>query len=166
MSMIATLFAAGEVPPFVPAMAAIIVSAAVAGWVSQRIGLVPIIGFLAAGVLIGPNALGLVEDVATVELGGEIGGILLVFTIGIEFSLDRLARIKKLVLGGGSLTVALATGVVMLAVLATGASWQVALYTGLLVSVSSTAVVYAILTGRRETTTEGGRLSIGVLIFE
>lgn len=166
MPVVATLFAVGDVPPFVPAMATIIVSAAVAGWLSQRARLVPIIGFLVAGVVIGPNALGLVDDVATVEMVAEIGVILLLFTIGIEFSLDRLARIRKLVLGGGSLTVAFATAVVMLAVLATGASWQVALYTGLLVSVSSTAVVYAILTARRETTTEGGRLSIGVLVFE
>ena len=166
MSTLATLYAAGEVPPFVPAMAIIIVSAAVAGWISQRARLVPIIGFLLAGVVIGPNALGLVDDVGTVELVAEIGVILLLFTIGIEFSLDRLARIKKLVLGGGSLTVAFATAVVMLAVLATGASWQIALYTGLLVSVSSTAVVYAILNARRETATEGGRLSIGVLVFE
>jgi CPA2 family monovalent cation:H+ antiporter-2 len=166
MSVIATLYAAGEVPPFVPAMAIIIVSAAVAGWLSQRARLVPIIGFLIAGVVIGPNALGLVDDVATVELVAEIGVILLLFTIGIELSLDRLARIRTLVLGGGSLTVSLATAVVMLVILATGASWQVALYTGLLVSVSSTAVVYAILNARRETTTQGGRLSIGVLIFE
>ena len=54
----AVLLAAGEVPPFVPAMAAIIVSAAIAGWISQRIGLVPIIGFLLAGVLIGPTRSG------------------------------------------------------------------------------------------------------------
>ena len=166
MSTLAALFAAGEVPPFVPALAIIIVSAAVAGWVSQRAGLVPIIGFLVAGVLIGPNALGLVDEVETVELVAEIGVILLLFTIGIELSLDRLARIKKLVLGGGSLTVALATGVVMLAVLATGATPAIALYTGLLVSVSSTAVVHAILANRHETATEGGRLSVGVLVFE
>jgi CPA2 family monovalent cation:H+ antiporter-2 len=166
MSITAALFAAGEVPAFVPAMAIIIVSAAIAGWVSQRIGLVPIIGFLVAGVVIGPNALGLVDEVETVELVAEIGVILLLFTIGIEFSLDRLARIKKLVLGGGSATVVLATAVVMLVVLATGAPWQAALYTGLLVSVSSTAVVYAVLSNRRETAAETGRLSIGVLVFE
>jgi len=166
MTALVTLYAAGEVPPFVPALAIIIVSAAVAGWVSQRIGLVPIIGFLVAGVVIGPNALGLVDQIETVELVSEIGIILLLFTIGIEFSLDRLVRIRKLVLGGGSLTVLFATAVVTLVVLALGASIQTAVYTGLLVSVSSTAVVFAVLTNRRETSSEGGRLSVGVLVFE
>lgn len=166
MTALVTLFAAGEVPPFVPALAIIIVSAAAAGWVSQRIGLVPIIGFLFAGVVIGPNALGLVDQIETVELVSEIGIILLLFTIGIEFSLDRLVRIRKLVLGGGSLTVLFATAVVTLVVLAIGASIQTAIYTGLLVSVSSTAVVFAVLTNRRETSSEGGRLSVGVLVFE
>ena len=162
----AALYAAGDVPPFIPALAIIIVSAALAGWVSQRIGLVPIIGFLFAGVVIGPNALGLVDQIETVELVSEIGVILLLFTIGIEFSLERLARIKKLVLGGGSLTVLFATVVVTLALLAVGDVIQTAVYTGLLVSVSSTAVVYSVLTSRRETASEGGRLSIGVLVFE
>ena len=162
----AAIYAAGDVPPFIPALAIIIVSATLAGWVSQRIGLVPIIGFLFAGVVIGPNALGLVDQIETVELVSEIGVILLLFTIGIEFSLDRLARIKKLVLGGGSLTVLFATAAITLVVLAIGDTIQTAVYTGLLVSVSSTAVVYAVLTNRRETASEGGRLSIGVLVFE
>ena len=99
------MLAAAEVPPFLPVLATIIVTAAVAGWICQRIGLVPIVGFLVAGVLIGPNALGLVDDIDRSRSAAEIGVILLLFTIGIEFSLDRLARVKKLVLGGGSLTV-------------------------------------------------------------
>ena len=64
---------------------------------SSRIGLVPIVGFLIAGVIIGPHALGLVEDPELVNDAAEIGVILLLFTIGIEFSLEKLSRIKTLI---------------------------------------------------------------------
>lgn len=156
----------GEVPPFMPVLATIIVSAAVAGWVCQRIGLVPIVGFLVAGVLVGPNALGIVEEIDTVEVAAEVGVILLLFAIGIEFSLDRLARIKKLVIGGGTLTVLFATVVVTGVVMLTGGGLRPAVYTGLLVSVSSTAVVLSLLANRHETGSPAGQLSIAVLVFE
>ena len=60
-----------------------------------RLRVVPIVGFLLAGVLIGPNALGVVRDLEVVEAAAEVGVILLLFSIGIEFSLERLARIRR-----------------------------------------------------------------------
>ena len=160
------LIAAAEVPEFMGPVAAIVVAGAVVAWLSQRLGVVPIVGFLVAGVLIGPNALAIVEREETVEAAAEVGVILLLFTIGIEFSLERLARMKKLVIGGGALTVASAiaatTGIAVL----TGTATRPAIYTGLLVSVSSTAVVLSILAGRSETTSPSGQMSIAVLIFE
>lgn len=160
------LIAAAEVPEFMGPVAAIVVAGAVVAWLSQRLGIVPIVGFLVAGVLIGPNALAIVEREETVEAAAEVGVILLLFTIGIEFSLERLARVKKLVIGGGALTVASAiaatTGIAVL----TGTATRPAIYTGLLVSVSSTAVVLSILAGRSETTSPSGQMSVAVLIFE
>ena len=69
----------------------------------------PIVGFLIAGVVIGPHALRLVDDPALVNDAAEIGVILLLFTIGIEFSLEKLWRIKTLIFGGGGLQVTLAS---------------------------------------------------------
>ncbi|CAN5205947.1 hypothetical protein BH23ACT9_BH23ACT9_01210 [soil metagenome] len=76
-------------PEFIAPLALIVVASAVVAWISHRVGLVPIVGFLIAGVVIGPNALALVDDLEVVEAAAEIGVILL-FIIGIEFSLERL----------------------------------------------------------------------------
>jgi CPA2 family monovalent cation:H+ antiporter-2 len=162
----AAVVAAAEVPSFMPVLAAIVVGAAVTGWICQRVGLVPIVGFLIAGVLIGPNALGVVDEIETVEIAAEVGVILLLFAIGIEFSLDRLARVKRLVVGGGTLTILFATVVTAVVVLLTGGGLEPAIYTGLLVSVSSTAVVLSLLANRRETGSPSGQLSIAILVFE
>ena len=112
------IIAAALAPPFLVQAVAIVVAAAVIAYLSSRIGLVPIVGFLIAGVVIGPHALGLVDDPALVNAAAEIGVILLLFTIGIEFSLEKLSRIKTLIFGGGGLQVALAS----LAVL--GGRWR------------------------------------------
>ena len=103
------IVAAAIAPPFLVQAVAIVVAAAVIAYLSSRIGLVPIVGFLIAGVIIGPHALKLVEDPALVNDAAEIGVILLLFTIGIEFSLEKLWRIKTLIFGGGGLQVTLAS---------------------------------------------------------
>ena len=103
------MLATAVAPPFLVQSVALVVAAAAIAYLSYRIGLVPIVGFLAAGVLIGPNALGLVSDRALVNAAAEMGVILLLFTIGIEFSLEKLARIKTLIFGGGGLQVLLAS---------------------------------------------------------
>jgi len=73
-----------------------VVGAAIA-FIGFRIGLVPIVGFLVAGVVIRPNGLGLVRDAALVDAAAEVGVILLLFTIGIEFSMEKLGRIRRLI---------------------------------------------------------------------
>jgi monovalent cation:H+ antiporter-2, CPA2 family len=160
------VLAAGEMPEFIAPLALIVVVASVVAWASQRIGLVPIVGFLVAGVVIGPNAAGLIDDIEVVEAAAEIGVILLLFVIGIEFSLERLNRIRRLVLGGGSLTVLLATAAVAGLVVAFGGDLSVGIYTGLLVSVSSTAVVLSMLSSTGSSSSPSGQLSVGVLVFE
>ena len=104
---------AGAVPHYLTEIVVLIVAGAVIAYISFRLKLVPIVGFLIAGVLIGPNALGLVRDREIVDATAEIGVILLLFTIGIEFSLEKLARIQRLIFGGGSLQVGLSTLAVM-----------------------------------------------------
>ncbi|MCH8962416.1 MAG: cation:proton antiporter, partial [Bacteroidetes bacterium] len=85
-------------------------------------------GFLLAGVVIGPKALGLVYDQGLVDMLAEIGVILLLFTIGVEFSLDKLSRISRAIFVGGGLQVGSSMLVVVLLLAAFGVSWQEGLY--------------------------------------
>jgi CPA2 family monovalent cation:H+ antiporter-2 len=158
--------AAGAAPPFLTETVAIIAAGAGVAYVCQRLRLVPIVGFLLAGVLIGPNALGLVRDRALVDAAAEVGVILLLFTIGIEFSLERLARIKRLIFAGGGLQVGLATLLTTGVLAAFGVDWRAGLFTGFLLALSSTAIVLKLLGDRGETNAEHGRVGIGLLVFQ
>ncbi|MGH9942148.1 MAG: cation:proton antiporter [Pyrinomonadaceae bacterium] len=158
--------AAGGVPPFLTEAVALIVAGAVVAYVTFRLKLVPIVGFLLAGVLIGPHALGLVRDQELVNSAAEVGVILLLFTIGIEFSLEKLARIKRLIFGGGGLQVALATLATTALLAAFGVPLRAGLFTGFLVALSSTAIVLKLLGDRGETNTPHGQVGLGLLIFQ
>ncbi len=160
------VLAAGAVPPFLVEVVAIVLAAAVVAYVCQRLGLVPIVGFLLAGVLIGPSGLSLVEDPELIDAAAEVGVLLLLFTIGIEFSLDKLARIKKLIFVGGGLQVGLTTALVAGLCIAFGIDWRAAVFTGFLVALSSTAIVIKLLGDRGETNSEVGQGAVGLLIFQ
>jgi monovalent cation:H+ antiporter-2, CPA2 family len=162
----ALLAAGSEVPDFLPELVVLVGGAALVGYLSSRLRVVPIVGFLLAGVAIGPAQLGLVENQDVVEVAAEVGVILLLFTIGIEFSLERLARIRRLILGGGGLQVVLATTVTAGLAMAGGVDAGTAIFTGFLVALSSTAIVLKILAARGETTTARGQSSLAVLIFQ
>ncbi len=158
--------AGGGPPDFLVEVVALMVAAAVIGYLSTRMRIVPIVGFLLAGVAIGPHALGLVNSQEAIDAAAEIGVILLLFTIGIEFSLSRLTAMWRLIVIGGGLqvllTVGVATGVMMLF----GQSWTVGVFTGCLVSLSSTAIVLRLLATRGETQTDTGRAALAYLIFQ
>jgi CPA2 family monovalent cation:H+ antiporter-2 len=153
-------------PPFLAEMVVLLVVSVVIAYLSLRLKLVPIAGFLIAGVLIGPGAFGLVQDRELIEGMAEIGVILLLFSIGVEFSIEKLNRIRRAIFVGGGVqtfgTVALTTVVLM----ALGVSWNAALFTGFLVGLSSTAIVLSLLAERGETDTPTGSLSLAVLIFQ
>ena len=168
LSLFATslALAAGEAPAFFVELAILFVASAIIAYIGFRIGLTPIIGFLLAGVIIGPNALGLVQDRELIDAAAEVGVILLLFTIGIEFSLETLARISRLIFIGGGLQVGLTIAVTTLGLLLFGVPWQAALFTGMLFSLSSTAIIMKLLADRNETTTEPGQASLGILIFQ
>ena len=160
------VIAAGAVPDFLTEVVFLILAAAAVAYVSQRLGLVPIVGFLLAGVAIGPNALGLVTDQALIDAAAEIGVLLLLFTIGIEFSLDKLAKIQRLIFVGGGIQVGLTTAIVTGILMAFGIGWKVGVFTGFLVALSSTAIVTKMLGDRGETGAPHGQASVGLLIFQ
>ena len=135
-------------------------------FVFHKFRLPPIAGFLAAGALIGPSGLNLVSDIEQVKVMAEIGVVLLLFTIGVEFSLAHLAAARRLLLVGGPLQV---VGTLLLASivgLAVGLPIQQALFWGCLLSLSSTAIVLKALGERGESDSLHGRATVGILIFQ
>ncbi|SDK53653.1 monovalent cation:H+ antiporter-2, CPA2 family [Actinopolyspora mzabensis] len=160
------VLAAGETTGYLGPIVALLCAAGLIGYLSVRLRIVPIVGFLLAGVLIGPHQLGLVSDSEVVRAAADIGVMLLLFTIGIEFSLDRMASIRRYVLLGGGLQVVLTVGLTAAVSLLFGVEWRPALLTGLLVALSSTAIVLKVLSASGRTTTTVGGTSIATLIFQ
>ncbi len=157
--------AAGPLP-FVGELAALFTAGVLVAYLCYRVRLVPIAGFLLAGVAIGPEALGLVRDVDLVAQLAEVGVILLLFSIGVEFSLGQMARLARPIFLGGGLQVALTIGVVAGIMVLLGAGVGVAVFTGFLVSLSSTAIVLKVLGERAETDTPVGRVALAMILFQ
>ncbi len=164
LALLSVAWAAGDAPAYFSEVAILIVASALIAYGCFRLGLVPIVGFLVAGVLL--NLTGLVTDMELIDAVAEIGVILLLFTIGIEFSLDNLMRIQRLIFVGGGLqvgvTIALVTGLGLLF----GVDARAAVFTGMLLALSSTAIVLKLLANRGETNEPPGRVSLGILIFQ
>lgn len=135
-------------------------------FICLRIKLPAIVGFLITGILAGPYGLGLIEAIHEVEVMAEIGVVLLLFTIGMEFSLKELLQIKKSVLMGGSVQVFLTIGVFFIVALQAGQSIPQSIFMGFLMSLSSTAIVLKLLQERAEIESPHGRTSLAVLIFQ
>jgi len=135
-------------------------------FVLQKLKVSSIVGFLIAGVALGPHGSGIIREVREVELLAEVGVILLLFMIGLEISLKSLKRIRSTIIGGGF-------SQVFLTFLATAAiaypflgKLNASLFTGFLVALSSTAIVMRMLFDRAEMDSPHGRLSMGILIFQ
>ncbi|MFN2398652.1 MAG: cation:proton antiporter [Gemmatimonadaceae bacterium] len=132
----------------------------------HRLRLPSIVGFLITGVVCGPYGFGLVKGVSNVESLAEIGVILLLFTVGIEFSMQQLLRVRKFLFLGGALQVALTVGATTLGATALQLDWRVALFLGMLVALSSTAIVLRLFADRGETDSPHGQAALGILIFQ
>jgi CPA2 family monovalent cation:H+ antiporter-2 len=125
-----------------------------------------IVGFLITGILIGPNNFALIQNSASVNSLSEIGVILLLFTIGLEISLERFVRIKRFVFLGGSLQVILTIIAVVLGTKLAGLSTQESVFFGFIVSLSSTAIVLKSYLDKGEIHTPYGHMSTGILLFQ
>jgi len=131
-----------------------------------RIRVPSIIGFILTGILAGPQGLGLIGAGGKVEFLSEFGVVLLLFTIGIDFSLKNLLQIKRPVLLGGSLQVGITLALTYALAEFGGLAWNKAIFIGFLVSLSSTAIVLKLLDERAEITSPHGRNTLAVLIFQ
>ncbi|WP_239451171.1 monovalent cation:proton antiporter family protein [Methanosarcina horonobensis] len=132
----------------------------------SKLKIAPIVGFLLAGILSGPFGLGLVNDIDNIEMLAEIGVVLLLFTIGMEFSLRELLQLRRIVIFGGGLQLSITAIAVAFIFLLLGSSRETAIFLGLLVALSSTAIVLKILQEKGEIYSLHGRTSLGILIFQ
>jgi CPA2 family monovalent cation:H+ antiporter-2 len=132
----------------------------------HRLRIPSIIGFLFTGALTGPHGLGIVTSVEPVELLAEIGVVLLLFSIGLELSLRELNRIRRFVLVGGLLQVVITVATISGLTHVMGHTGSESIVIGLLISLSSTAVLLKLLQERREVEAPYGKAALGVLIFQ
>ena len=131
-----------------------------------RIKIPTIVGYLLTGILAGPFLMNLIRSPHEIDLMAEIGIIILMFTIGMEFSLKHLLKIRRVVFLGGLLQLILTAFVSMFIAMAYKMDWKGALFIGFLTALSSTAVVLKILQQRSEITSNYGRTVVGILIFQ
>ncbi len=152
--------------PLIATIAVGLGAALLLGLIATRLKLSPIVGFLCAGIVVGPYTPGFVGDAALAVELSEIGVILLMFGVGLHFSLDDLLSVKRIAVPGALAQIAIATalGVVLGEVF--GWSLGAGLILGLALSVASTVVLLRALEERRLVTTEEGRIAMGWLIIE
>ncbi len=132
----------------------------------HRIWVPAIVGFLVTGILVGPHGLGLIHAVHEVKGLAEVGVVLLLFIIGIEFSLKKFLQIKKLILIGGSIQVIATVLIITFIAMQFGVSFEKGIFIGFLISLSSTAIVFKIIQDKSEIDSPHGKIILGILIFQ
>lgn len=152
--------------PLIATLVAGICLAFIAGLVAHRFRLPPIAGYLLAGVIIGPFTPGFVADQSLANELAEIGVILLMFGVGLHFSLKDLLSVRAIAIPGAIGQIAVATAFGLLLGLAMGWSAGSGFVFGLSLSVASTVVLLRALQERRMVETEKGRIAVGWLIVE
>lgn len=158
--------AAGTLGQAVGQLVAIFAAAVLVVVVLRRLKVPSIAGLIVAGMIIGPQILGIVPDVHRVEALAEVGVVLLLFGIGLELSLDRLRRMWQPILIGGALQMAGTVGATVAGATLFGLPLPSAIFLGFLIAVSSTAIVLRGLETRGELEAAHGRLTLGILVFQ
>jgi glutathione-regulated potassium-efflux system ancillary protein KefC len=133
---------------------------------SVRLGFGSVLGYLLAGVAIGPWVLRLITDVDAILHFAELGIVLMMFVIGLEMQVEKLWAIRRTIFGYGGAQMALCALVLTATFLVFGSPWRVALTGGLALALSSTAMVIAELQARKLMDTPAGRAGFGILLFQ
>jgi len=135
-------------------------------YLGNRFKIPSIVNFLIIGILVGPFGLAIVQDESLIEMLGQLGIILLLFTIGLEFSFEKLLGSWKAIIIGGIIQVCMTIAAITAITYLIGWEFNVAVFFGFLVSLSSTAIVMKVLQERGEIETLSGRTMLGILIFQ
>lgn len=135
-------------------------------YICHRLHVPPIVGFLLTGVLAGPYGLGLVKAISAIEILAEVGVVMLLFTIGLEFSLANLWRLGRPLLLAACAQIFLTFLTILIITRILGLPLEEAIFTGFLISLSSTAIVVKILQDRGEVESIQGHTILGILIFQ
>jgi len=141
-------------------------AALVCGYLTQRIGLSPIVGYLLAGVLVGPNTPGFVANRELADQLAEVGVILLMFGVGLHFHFDDLMAVRRVAVPGAVAQSAVATALGCLVGFVAGWGWAAGLVFGLAVSVASTVVLLRVLSDSNDLHTPAGHIAVGWLVVE
>jgi CPA2 family monovalent cation:H+ antiporter-2 len=144
----------------------ILLAAVVVVTVFRRLRASAVLGYLVAGALIGPHSMGLVTDVRATAILGQFGLVFLLFSIGLELTVERLVALRRYVFGLGAAQVVVTTLIFWAALRALGLDRGAALIVGAGLALSSTAVVLQILVERRELGTPHGRVALAVLLLQ
>jgi len=144
-----------------------LLAAVIAVPIAKRLGLGSVLGYLIAGIIIGPSALQLVGDQTDVMHFAEFGVVIMLFLVGLELQPSRLWALRKPILGlGGSQVIITASVLAVLLMVLANLSWQVSLALGLTVALSSTAIVLQSLNERGLSKTQAGNNAFSVLLFQ
>lgn len=136
------------------------------GYVTQRLGLSPIVGYLVAGIFVGPFTPGIAADREIAEQLAEVGVVLLMFGVGLHFDLKDLLAVRKVAVPGAALLGLTATVSGALLARSFGWDWPAAVVFGLALSVESTVVLTRVLSDRNELHTPTGHIAVGWLVVE
>lgn len=141
-------------------------AALVFGYLAHRTGLPPIVGYLLAGVVIGPNTPGFVADPELAEQLADIGVILLMFGVGLQFHAEELLAVRRVAIPGAAAGISVATLLGATAASLFGWDWTSSLVFGLTLSVASTVVLVRVLSDSKELHASSGHIAVGWLVIE
>jgi CPA2 family monovalent cation:H+ antiporter-2 len=136
------------------------------GYLTQRLGLSPIVGYLVAGTLVGPYTPGFVADAALAEQLAEIGVILLMFGVGLQFHIEELLAVRGVAIPGAIAQSAVATALGTALAVALGGTWSAGLIFGMALAVASTVVLIRVLADNNDLHTQAGHIAVGWLVVE
>jgi len=141
-------------------------AALVLGYFTQRLGLSPIVGYLLAGTLVGPHTPGFVANAAMAEQLAELGVILLMFGVGLQFHVEELLAVRRVALPGAIVQSLVSTALGAAIARAFGWNWSAAVVFGAALSVASTVVLVRVLADNHDLHTPAGHIAVGWLVVE
>ena len=154
------------VAPLVADLLIVLASGLVAAAVCKRLGASLLVGYLVVGAIVGQGGLRWIESHHQLEILAEAGALLLLFAVGIEFSVDQLRQLSRYFTVGGATQMLLVAGPLAIAAKLAGLPWNAALLIGAAAALSSTVLVFRALAELGQTASPHGQRAIGVLLFQ